>query len=212
MTLLESHIKTEKPNIVIGYTTREHLLLDLDKTTLLKAVLLVKLIQQQYAKVGDALIILSSIGTHRQRIRYTRYGRPLVVRSLNNYHVVFDATIGYNSCCRIISTLAGLSVLNRDYVKIRTFRGDMTLRVSPNAQLNGLKPMPHVVYYSQTKHPYKRGGNIDKYLCMLKDAHAIFTQDVYYLSTERLYQLQHQSMRISHQLRQRNIDHLPQRQ
>lgn len=208
MTSLESTMKTEKPNIVMGYTTRKHLLLDLDNTVLSKVVLLVSLIQEYKKKVGDCLIVLSSMGSHRQRIRYSRLGRPLVVRELNNYHLVFDATIGYNSCCHIISTLAGLYILNRDYLKIRTFRGDMTLRVSPCIQLNRSKPVPQPVYYCQSKHPYERGGNIDKYLSMLKDAHAIFTKEIYYLSLRQLYQLQHQSLHISHQLQLRNTDRL----
>jgi len=181
-------MKNEKPNIVMGYTTRRHLLLDLDKTTLTKVMLLARLIQQFYIKVGDALIIISSVGTYKQRIRYTKYGRPLVVRSLDNYHVVFDATIGYNSCCRIISTLAVLGILNRDYLKIRTFRGDMTLRISPMVCLSGIKPMPYPMWLLQSKHLYKRGGNIDKYLSALRNAYAMWTKQRFCFEPLSLFQ------------------------
>lgn len=162
-----------KPTPILGYTTRRHLLLDLDNTTLYKAKRLTEKIQRQWQKVGDALILESSQGDNTQRLLYTRVGRVLTMRSLHNYHLVFDNSIGYNLSCKICETLAALNVLNRDYVKIRKFRGDMTLRVSPAILFEKVKPCPYLVAYIENPYTDRHDGFLDQYLNVLRNAYAL---------------------------------------
>lgn len=114
------------------------------------------------------MVLLSSQGNGAVTIRYTRLGRPLQVMSRNNYHLVFDNSIGYNSCCKIISLLCGLGILNRDYEKIRDFRGDMTLRVSPAELSDGTKPRPIPVDYIPNAHASRHDGLIGVFLAFYR--------------------------------------------
>lgn len=107
--------------------------------------MLTRMIMEQWPEVGDALILRSSEGSGRIDTKYDNYHRPYHRLDGDSYHVVFDGLIGYNKACRIIEALAGVHVLNRDYVKLRTFRGDMTLRVSPQVLASGVKPAPVAV-------------------------------------------------------------------
>lgn len=163
-----------KPMPIIGYTTRTHLLLDFDNTTLTKVIKLCILIIKQYPKVGSALICLSSQKPYRQWLRYTSTAKPLICRSLPSYHAIFDNNIGYNTCGKIIETLAGLNILNEDYVKIRDFRGDMTLRISPMICTDEVKPMPKPKVYVRTRRCRKHDGMIIQYLKMLKIMYHMF--------------------------------------
>lgn len=149
---------------VLGYTTRRHLILDLDNTSLDYARRMARMIQREYPKVGDCLIVRTSDKPDRVRLIYNKWGRPLVRHDRQNFHLVFDNLIGYNSCCRIIVTLAGLGILNRDYVRIREFRGDMTLRVSEAYLMDEVKPVPDVLEWVINKVPRVGDGYIDHYL------------------------------------------------
>lgn len=200
MMLLEYTTKNDKPNLILGYTTRQHLLLDIDNTTLSKVVWLLLWLQTAYKTLGNCLLVLSYTGTGEQRIRYTRRGRPLQVRNRDNYHLVFDASIGYNSCCRIISILAGLGILNRDYLYIRSFRGDMTLRVSPKVNLNEIQPFPEPIQIFISPHQYKRGGNINTYLSVLDHARKTCIKHQYFFSSDTLHQIDLQLSRLSQKL------------
>lgn len=96
--------------LICGYTTREHLILDLDTSHSLAATIgLVRMIQHEFPDVGDCLICQSS---------------------WKGYHCIFDDKISWSRILQISSTLAGLQIVNRNYIKIRKFREDLTLRVS----------------------------------------------------------------------------------
>ena len=163
-----------KPHLTIGYTTRKHLLLDLDNTTRLKAERLAAQIHQLEPSTGDTIILCSSTQNLQQRVKYSKYNKPYVQTKRDNYHLVFDNAIGYNSCVRIIETLAQLGVLNRDYMKIRQWRGDMTLRVSPVVLSNEHKPIPTIVSFVQNPHSTRRDGYIWVYLNFLNAVRTIF--------------------------------------
>lgn len=164
------------PIPIVGYTTRRHLILDLDSVTLYKARSIARKIMWEWPKVGDCLLILSSEGTHRLGVRYTRMGRPLVIYARDNYHLVFDNGIGYNLSCRICETLAHLGILNRDYVKIREFRGDMTLRVGPAVLLERYKPVPRVIERVFNNFTRRRDGYIPHYLRFKKKVERVFCE------------------------------------
>ena len=154
-----------KPNLNIGYTTRRHLLLDLDKTTLTKAAALVRLIIRDYPEVGDCLILRSSEGDGRISTKHDNYQRPYHKLDGDSFHLVFSGDIGYNKCCRIIEALAGCYILNKDYVKLREFRGDMTLRISPQHLSTGkIKPAPVCVAGVLNKKYRGDGEGIADYL------------------------------------------------
>lgn len=157
-----------EPNLIIGYTTRTHLLLDLDDTTSTKSMRLGMKIMGTWPKVGDMLIVRSSPKPLDVRLRYSWNNHPWMKRESDSYHLVFDNNIGYNLCCHICEALAELNILNKDYVKIRTFRGDMTLRVShQNMSSGAVKQAPEpllVIYNYKCK---RRDGMIIKYLAFL---------------------------------------------
>ena len=162
-----------EPNLIIGYTTRTHLLLDLDDTSYIKAHRLAAQIQATWPKVGDCLIVKSSPKLLDISVKYSWNNHPWMKRVSDNYHLVFDNNIGYNSCCRVCEVLAELNILNRDYVKIRTFRGDMTLRVGhQNMSTGTVKPAPEPKLVIYNYNCIQHDGMIIKYLAFL---HAVKT-------------------------------------
>jgi hypothetical protein len=94
----------------VGYTTKEHLILDLDRAkSLTKAIKFARMSQAAWPDTGDCLLAYSSEG---------------------KYHAVYDSRLSWGRIMNICRTLAGLALLDRDFIKIRDFREDLTLRVS----------------------------------------------------------------------------------
>jgi len=95
---------------IVGYTTREHLILDLDKThNLFATEKLIRMIQAEYRDVGDCLISESSN---------------------DGFHCIFDDRLSWSRIMQISRTLTGLGVVNRNFTKVRSFREDLTLRIT----------------------------------------------------------------------------------
>ena len=169
---MSSKPSTGKGELILGYTTRRHLILDLDNTGLDYAIRMAGLIMENWPTVGDCLVLRTSELRDQVRLAYNKWGRPLVIHDRPNHHLVFDNLIGYNTAARICRTLAGLGVLEEDYDKIREFRGDMTLRVSPATLYAGVKPVPREVAYVHSSHVDYSDGYIGEYrrfkknLCM----------------------------------------------
>ena len=153
-----------EPDLIIGYTTRRHLLLDLDNCSRDKACRLAVKIMDAWPEVGECLVVLSSPAPLTVELRYSWNNWPWIKTTRSNYHLVFDNQVGYNKCCRICECLAGLGVLNRDYVKLREFRGDMTLRVSSAPLSTGLKPRPQPVIWLTNRFTDHSDGYIQQYL------------------------------------------------
>ena len=103
-----------EPAPVLGYTTRRHLLLDLDNTTLSKVIKLARAIMTQWAKVGDCLICLTSRKTYVIKTDYYGDNTPFTKRRSDSYHLIFDNGIGYNLCVKVCEALAALGALERD--------------------------------------------------------------------------------------------------
>jgi hypothetical protein len=96
--------------LIVGYTTRKHLLLDLDKThSLFATEHLIRMIQKEYPDVGDCLISESS---------------------LDGFHCIFNNKISWSRIMHIARILTGLHIVNRNFTKVRMFREDLTLRIS----------------------------------------------------------------------------------
>ena len=154
---------TDRGALILGYTTRRHLILDLDNTGLDYAARMARLIMEEWPRVGDCLILESTTQPDQVRLAYNKWGRVLVIHDRPNYHLVFDNLIGYNTAGRICRVLAGLGVLEKDYDKIREFRGDMTLRVSEAVMMDTTKPVPREVLYVFGNYPPYRGQYIREY-------------------------------------------------
>lgn len=166
MTCSEKCLPRGLPNI--GYTTRRHLILDLDNSSLSYVRAMARKIMWEWPKVGDCLILCSSEKPDKIRLIFNKWGRPLLIHDRHNFHLIFDNGIGYNLSCRICWVLAELGILNPDYVKIREFRGDMTLRVGPTFTHDEVKPPPKVVERVYNNYTTRRDGYIDQYLKMKK--------------------------------------------
>jgi hypothetical protein len=154
-----------KPGWIVGYSTIEHLCLDLDNTTLTKAHKLVKLIMREWPEVGDCLIAFSG-GGGKDGI-FTTWWEPFKFtqcRRLYNFHAVFDNKLSWNKITKITRTLAACGVLERDYEKIRKWRGDLTIRVSAKCSRISPKPPPEPVLYICNPYAKEHHGYIDRYL------------------------------------------------
>jgi hypothetical protein len=136
-----------KPSSVAGYTTRDHLILDLDgsKSTS-KAIKLVKLIQREYPEVGSCLICESSAGKH---------------------HAIFNARLSWSRILSICRVLAGLNTLDKNFIKVRSFREDLTLRVTPIARSLGDHDAPIPVAFIRSEGAHTGFSGIDCYLSAL---------------------------------------------
>ena len=150
---------------IVGYTTKEHLILDLDKTHSLYATeRLVRIIQQEFFDVGDCLISQSSY---------------------DGFHCIFDNKMSWKRILHIASTLQGLQIVNRNFVKVRRFREDLTLRISSidrgREKSEAPKPMkvilqnpfPFPAYYSLEWYSHQKFSGIFEYLTCLSVFRAI---------------------------------------
>lgn len=152
-----------KPDWVVGYTTRNHLIIDLDNTSHYKVRCLVKLLMQQYPEIGDCLILRSSQNTYKEKWNYPVLQNPKLITVRDNYHVVFNNKLSYEECCKIIENLAYLGAINEDYVNIRNMRQDMTLRVSEIVNTFNVKPKPQFTEYIENPYCKTNGKGIYSY-------------------------------------------------
>lgn len=136
----------------------------MDNTDLPKVVSIVKMIMAEWREVGDCLILCSSDKKKRIALRYSWDNTPFHKRYSSSYHLVFDGMIGWNKAAHICETLAGLRIVQKNYEKVRTFRGDMTLRISSAHLLSGIKPAPVPVVAIKNKGYDGSGGGIADYL------------------------------------------------
>lgn len=161
---------------IVGYTTRRHLLVDLDNCTLTKAKGIARLVMERWNKVGDCLILRSSEGSHRITMIATAEPGHVIEYNRDNYMLVFDGQIGYNLCCKILETLAGLDVLNEAFMEIRLFRGDLTLRVSPKEYGDRYVPIPEPVSFVVNPWTVQHDGLIDNFLEALEISKRLFQE------------------------------------
>lgn len=162
--MTSSKCTTANSLLIVGYTTRKHLLLDLDNTSEDKVNWLANMIMDEWPEVGDCLVLCSSESPLQVELKYSWDNRPWIRVTRSNYHLVFDNIIGYNKACKIIETLEGLNILQRDYSKIRAFRGDMTLRVSESVLSTSVKPAPEKVMWILQMGNKMHDRMIDEYL------------------------------------------------
>jgi hypothetical protein len=144
---------------IIGFSTQDYFLLDLDNTSYEKVYRLSKMLIKEYDLVS-ALICKSS---NNQEINYI--DNCLRHETEGSYHVIFSKKIGYERICQIVETLTMFGVLEKDYLQIREWRGDITLRVSPDNSLE-YRPIPRPIKFInrwRNKNTYEEDG-ISQYL------------------------------------------------
>jgi hypothetical protein len=146
-----------KPSSVAGYSARQHLILDLDSSkSTSKAVKLVRLIQQEYPDVGSCLICQSSVEKH---------------------HAIFNARLSWSRIMHICRTLTAFSdrntILDSNFIKIRSFREDLTLRVSPVARSLGDHGPPVPVAFVRADGPHTGFSGIGCYLNSLHEFNTV---------------------------------------
>jgi hypothetical protein len=90
------------------------------------------MIQREWPEVGDCLIVRCAADSH---------------------HLVFSNRLSWSKISKILSVLCGLKILERDYMKIRKFRKDLTLRISPKItpEKNRGTPMPVAYIHGHRK-------------------------------------------------------------
>lgn len=130
--------------LIVGYTTKDHLLLDLDETSLFDVSKLAILLIREYPEIGNVLILSSSTPSKPNYTKFDAKGIPQFRFTYQNFHIVTDNKIGYDRCLEIIDDLVELDVLQAEYRKIRLFRGDMTLRTSAKPLVHRTVPPPKV--------------------------------------------------------------------
>ena len=133
--------------IVVGYTTSDHLLIDLDLCGWLKAQKIARQIMQDYPDVGDCLIAESS---------------P------HHYHLVYDDGLTWGRIVHIIETLAELQIVEDKYLSVRKFRRDLTLRVSEKTGAVRYHPAPRPRLIIQSCHKCNQRKGIRAYLNVLR--------------------------------------------
>lgn len=157
---------SDTPTWNIGYTTRDHLCLDLDNTSYYDVTRLVKLIMHSYPETGDAIILLSSKGKYAAKMNYRPTGEKVFLVKRNCYHAIFNNIIPYERSCQIIETLAELDAIPRDMVRIRTMRNDMTTRVSKTVNCYFTKSKPDLLCYVHNGYTKIRGFGIELFMAL----------------------------------------------
>lgn len=140
--------------LVVGYTTQDHLLVDLDNCSEDKARIIANKILDEYPYLGDCLLVKSSDG---------------------HYHLIFDDLVKWETLVRIIEVLADLGIVQKNYAQVRTFRRDLTLRISEKQGVDRYRPPPQPIEIIRVSHDCNRHYGITKYVYYLR----MFNKDAY---------------------------------
>jgi len=175
--MTSSKLQAQNNNLIVGYTTQQHLCLDLDQTSQHDANELVRLIQKSYPEVGDALLVISSFGSGKWVLKGDGEGVTHEMLDRDSFHVIFTDRIPYSKSCDIISTLAELDAVNREYVNIRLMRNDMTLRVSETHNVEGTKSAPMPMKWIRKRKNTKKRGMVQQYMLLWTSVRRLFNSN-----------------------------------
>lgn len=134
-------------NLVCGYTCQDHLLVDLDDCNFRKAKRLTLMIMREYPDLGDVLIVRSSDA---------------------HYHLIFGSIVSWERLIQVIETLAVLGIVQKAYAQVRTFRRDLTLRISGKNGEDKIRPVPEPVRFITRWNNEKERAGIERYMWTLK--------------------------------------------
>lgn len=142
---------------MVGYTTQEHLLVDLDKMSEARAYLVAKMITSEFRELGSCLIVKSSDF---------------------HYHLIYDVYHKWDHIVYIVKLLADVGLVQKNYAQVRTFRRDLTLRVSPKKGEDYYRPAPEPILILLNPQPELDEGGIGKYLNMLSMFKSVSLEDI----------------------------------
>jgi hypothetical protein len=138
----------QESGLVCGYTTQDHLLIDLDNSSLWKAKQIAYMIMKEYPHIGDCLIVESSE---------------------KNHHLIFDAKLGWSTIHKIIMVLAGLEIVELNFAWVRELRHDLTLRISKKHYIDKTSEAPQILFLiPRPDHKRSVSYGIRKYLSTLE--------------------------------------------
>ena len=149
--------------IVSGYSSRHHLLLDLDNTTPYKAIKLTEWILSKWKDLHACLLMISSTQDDIGIFYMVRDGNVLPHVSVRrwNIHAIFDGWQSTKQVRRRMTTLSDIGVISKVYHDISKFRNSMTLRISSKLAEDRYRPVP--AYLTYLGNPEPQGG-IAEYL------------------------------------------------
>lgn len=133
--------------LVVGYTCQDHLLVDLDNSYEFIAKQIAIDIQHEWPFLGDCLLVRSSDKHH---------------------HLIFDNFVQWETLVRIIEILADLGIVQKNYAQVRTFRRDLTLRISDKKGEDRYRPPPEIVCEIINGYPSNDHYGITKYIYYLR--------------------------------------------
>jgi hypothetical protein len=107
--------------LVCGYTTQDHLLVDLDGCSQWQAKKIAEMLIREYPIAGTCLIVQSSE---------------------NHYHLVFDSWLPWEYIHKIVMILGDLGLVEKNFSMVRELRHDLTLRISPKMYLEKTSSVP----------------------------------------------------------------------
>lgn len=153
-------------------------MIDLDNSSLTKAVRLASTLILTWKHIGDCLILQSSGGTHRITTMPQCEPNKIIHYNRDNFMLIFDNIISYNLVCKIIEILAGLEIVQPAYFEIRKFRGDVTMRVSSKSYSDRLIGPPGKVGYVWNPYVKKGDGKIRDFEDYLEKVQNLEADDV----------------------------------
>lgn len=177
MVQSRANIDNVRPDFKFGYTTRNHLLVDLDDTTLRKTLVICRMLIKEYPELGDCLITLSSEKKDSLDYVYFPAHKPKPKRVGNSYHLIFNNTVGFNKCYQIIRVLAGLSIIEWNHGHLRKYYRDMTLRTSHRITMEKVEPPPTPLIYIFNQNSTKNDNRIHDYYALLKTSYKVFISE-----------------------------------
>ena len=161
MTL--SDMCRQELKVIVGYTTSQHLCLDLDDVSLSKVIGLTCELMYNYPELGKCQIMQSSEAKGSAYVKINRHGIPRWHFPKPSYHLVFDNVIGERRCWEIMNTLICLGIQPPQVRQIKARRRDMTLRVSPSVYSTQIKPAPKPVMQIINIYTKRADGKIRDY-------------------------------------------------
>lgn len=152
----------------IGYTTKEHLCIDLDDISQYNAENLAKLLMQDKPEIGSCLVLRSSQKQLKERWIYPVNDTMKKYVNRDSYHLIFNGLISYEESCKIIENLAHLNVIDEAYIRIREMRNDMTIRTSSTPLTSKTKSKPVIVAYIRNPYDNTQKGGIYRFMRLYK--------------------------------------------
>jgi len=146
---------------VVGYSTRRHILVDIDNANVITLYRLPAIISRLLG-YSNYIVCLSSVKkipiSYSPRLNAMTQAEQIRL----NFHIVFEKSMLYDLATNFYHLLQELGIVHENYVEMRLKRGDATLRISPK----GVIPPPLPLFYRKSRPMYDE--NLYAYLMALE--------------------------------------------